>query len=1245
MSSYKSEGAGQRVIVLDSGKPNAIKVLSPVLEKIFTDIVVETVDVSAVEETVSDADQFFDEPTIVVCTASMFQQRFIKETFLRIPSTQLVVVDFGAASNPPDIQTHPGVTYVHADSTTKQILATLSSSLLIPRQDGDTEAASQSGSFPISVPFPERLFREAPVPLLVADTETRTVVSANNRACELLGRSRESLLGTTQEKLHPESPNTDYHEGFQQSVDTGGGDSYRRYEDQLYIESGDGDRLPVDIVDTTVEFNGRTYMIGAFLDVSDRVEEQAALRRRSIAMDVSLTGISILDSDETYIYMNEAHANLFGYDPEELIGEGWWTLYDEATQTEIELGPFEELDRTGSWEGDLTGQTKDGDPIDHHISLTHLPDGGIVCVNPDITDKKRFERQLDLIREAAQSLMLATDRDAVIDKTIEVITETLNRPVVGYHRYDETAQELRPVSVSSSARELFGDPPTFTLDQALVWRAFKAGETQYYTDLEAVDGLHNPETPIRSELHVPVGDRGVFTVGSITVDDIPASDRKLLDILITHVQTALKLVDRRFELRQARDRAKAERKQLRQVIDSVPQFIFAKNDAGEFIFANEAVAEAYGTTPSKLEGKTDADFAPDDADVEVFTEDDRRVIETGEPVYRYGETLTDVHDNRRILETQKITFDPVDTEGPAVLGSSTDVTELERTQQTLAGLRRLKSIYKLESELRSRTRRTDIHQAGIDAILEGLNDVFAAAYSWDAADNILRQTAVSNGDTSFPETLTAEDETYWRAFATNQHSELDGVADSQALAVPIGSTGLLAVAGVADDAKGISEFIHSVADTLAVAIERSDNWDSAEELRRRLNKLTEELDATKTNLESVSTTIEGILGAQSKVEVDRLLVEFLGRNWAYGWVGAYRAQEEVVEPTATTDDDGPAVEFEVSQVDESSPSLEAIRTRSPVYVDQTVEKRETTWGQTAFAYGYQSVLAVPVVHQGVIYGVVVIASKEADGVDNQSEKVVRSVCALAGRRLKELSANSVGGRTLEHVEVDVRFTESRPFFPSLPADTSIQVQQLLTIDSSERRMRLTVNGFDPSEFDEYISKTPGLHSPAFDERESDTVFDAKVSLDVSRRDSTEAFFDAIAAERVRISRVSADSADELVTLTGDDQSGMSAVVELLTAQFKRMTLLAKRAGVDDSSGLRTPLETLTDRQREILLTAYREGYYDQPKGINGEGLADLYNISHSTVHEHLRAAESNLMKEIIGQDVSNPNAESKFYPS
>ncbi len=82
-----------------------------------------------------------------------------------------------------------------------------------------------------------------------------------------------------------------------------------------------------------------------------------------------------------------------------------------------------------------------------------------------------------------------------------------------------------------------------------------------------------------------------------------------------------------------RKKAEFERKQsersLRQIIDLVPHFIFAKDISGKFVLANQSVAEAYGTTVEHLTGTTDADYLRNREEVQFFRDKDLEVVNTG----------------------------------------------------------------------------------------------------------------------------------------------------------------------------------------------------------------------------------------------------------------------------------------------------------------------------------------------------------------------------------------------------------------------------------------------------------------------------------------------------------------------------------------------------------------------------------------------------------------------------------------
>jgi len=54
-------------------------------------------------------------------------------------------------------------------------------------------------------------------------------------------------------------------------------------------------------------------------------------------------------------------------------------------------------------------------------------------------------------------------------------------------------------------------------------------------------------------------------------------------------------------------------------------------------------------------------------------------------------------------------------------------------------------------------------------------------------------------------------------------------------------------------------------------------------------------------------------------------------------------------------------------------------------------------------------------------------------------------------------------------------------------------------------------------------------------------------------------------------------------------------------------------------------EELTERQRDVLEAAHDAGYYDWPREITAEDLAERFDICPATLHQHLRAAEQKLM--------------------
>ena len=148
---------------------------------------------------------------------------------------------------------------------------------------------------------------------------------------------------------------------------------------------------------------------------------------------------------------------------------------------------------------------------------------------------------------------------------------------------------------------------------------------------------------------------------------------------VGYIGSCIDITDRR----QRNEIVKRERAFLRQVIDITPSLIFAKDRQGRFTLVNQAVADMYGTTVDALVGKTDADFNRNAEEVELFRQMDLEVMDTLQERFIAEEHITDAAGKGHCLQTVKRPILNKDGTANQVLGSSTDITERKRTEESL----------------------------------------------------------------------------------------------------------------------------------------------------------------------------------------------------------------------------------------------------------------------------------------------------------------------------------------------------------------------------------------------------------------------------------------------------------------------------------------------------------------------------------------------------------------------------------
>ncbi len=127
------------------------------------------------------------------------------------------------------------------------------------------------------------------------------------------------------------------------------------------------------------------------LQLSNTLKEK---NRQLTALETASDGIAILNKDK-FIYLNQAHAEIFGYGKlEELMGKSWCILYepDELARFEREVFPL--LLKQGKWRGETLAKHYYGHTFCAELTFTFTPQGDLICICRDISEIKQARQQI-----------------------------------------------------------------------------------------------------------------------------------------------------------------------------------------------------------------------------------------------------------------------------------------------------------------------------------------------------------------------------------------------------------------------------------------------------------------------------------------------------------------------------------------------------------------------------------------------------------------------------------------------------------------------------------------------------------------------------------------------------------------------------------------------------------------------------------------------------------------------------------
>jgi len=283
------------------------------------------------------------------------------------------------------------------------------------------------------------------------------------------------------------------------------------------------------------------------LNAVESYQTQRELERYKLLVETVGDPMYILDTDGSIVLANEALAEMLGCDRETAIGmHAGEFLVDGAYQHGSDRLAEIRADPETDWSThELSVATMDGQTIPTEINMAPVMAADAsyeasVGVVRDISARKQRERRLEALHTTTRELIDATTFETAVDVAIRAAEDVLDMDVAGLYA-PETADSDRLVAVATTTgtEEVFGEIPVIERDEGLVWRVYDTGDPIFATDVREYTNAYNAETPIRSELLLPVGDHGVFIAGATTTDGFDTTDQELAHILVTTLTRVL----------------------------------------------------------------------------------------------------------------------------------------------------------------------------------------------------------------------------------------------------------------------------------------------------------------------------------------------------------------------------------------------------------------------------------------------------------------------------------------------------------------------------------------------------------------------------------------------------------------------------------------------------------------------------------------------------------------------------------
>ncbi|MDA8018677.1 MAG: response regulator [Thermoanaerobaculia bacterium] len=224
-------------------------------------------------------------------------------------------------------------------------------------------------------------------------------------------------------------------------------------------------------------------------EISERQLAEEAMRMLERAVEQSIDGIAVADLDGNMQFLNEAWANMHGYEVFELLGYDL-NIFHTPEQVKEQLLPLiERVRETGSHEAEIEHRRRGGETFPTWMTATFLQDSeggpsGTVFIARDLTERRKTERERrrleGRVKQAEKLESLGSLAGGIAHDYNNILTGVLGNTSLALQELpaDSAARErLQQIEMSAErAAELTDQLLAYAGEEQHVPRAFSLNE-------------------------------------------------------------------------------------------------------------------------------------------------------------------------------------------------------------------------------------------------------------------------------------------------------------------------------------------------------------------------------------------------------------------------------------------------------------------------------------------------------------------------------------------------------------------------------------------------------------------------------------------------------------------------------------------------------------------------------------------------------------------------------------------------